>query len=293
MFTGLVETIGIVRRLGGGGSRDSARAPTRTRIAASLGALELGESINVDGVCLTVDRILPDGFEADLSSETLAVSTLASLTAGARVHLERATPLGGRMGGHTVLGHVDGVGLVRRAEPIAASVCLTVSAPFDLARYLAPKGSIAVSGVSLTLNKVGGPHSPLREVRAGKKSTATHSSRGRAARPGAPVKEERAEGVEFEVMLVPHTLARTNLGALTAGSKVNIEVDVLARYVARQLELGAASLGSSREMPATRSARGGAPIGEPHGDGGRGEVDESGSGDDERILAKLRASGYT
>jgi riboflavin synthase len=257
MFTGLVETIGVVRRLGG--SRESARA----RIVASLGALELGESINVDGVCLTVDRILPDGFEADLSSETLAVSTLASLTAGARVHLERATPLGGRMGGHTVLGHVDGVGVVRGAEPIAASVRLTVSAPGELARFLAPKGSIAVAGVSLTLNKVGWA-----------------GSRGRSGRAPAPAARELVADVEFEVMLVPHTLARTKLGTLTAGSKVNIEVDVLARYVARQLELGAASLG-------------GAPIAEPHGDGGRGEVDESRSGDDERILARLRASGYT
>jgi riboflavin synthase len=270
MFTGLVETIGVVRRIGGAGERTA-----RAQIVASLGALELGESINVDGVCLTVDRILPDGFEADLSSETLAVSTLATLTPGARVHLERAVPLGGRMGGHTVLGHVDGVGEVRSMQPIGASVCLTVSAPGDLARYLAPKGSIAISGVSLTLNRVGvsrGPH---------------------GARSRAPAKQKRVADVVFEVMLVPHTLARTALGTFVAGSKVNIEVDVLARYVARQLESGVASPGSSRDNPATRNARGGAPILEPHGDGGRGEVDESGSGHDERILAKLRASGYT
>src|SRR5689334_18874872 len=110
MFTGLVETTGILRRRAG-------RPVARAFIETTLGPLVLGESVNVNGACLTVDRIVEKkGFEADLSSETLAKTTLGGLRVGSRVHLERATPLGGRMGGHMVLGHVDGVGHVVSAE---------------------------------------------------------------------------------------------------------------------------------------------------------------------------------
>lgn len=264
MFTGLVETIGVVRRLVG--SRDAARA----QIVTSLRALELGESVNIDGVCLTVDRILRDGFEADLSSETLAVSTLSSLAPGARVHVERATPLGGRMGGHTVLGHVDGVGLVRGTKPIGRAIGLTVSAPFDLARYLAPKGSIAISGVSLTLNTISDARPPASGANKG------------STRQGGTTK--RAAGkVEFEVMLVPHTLSKTTLGSLAPGSKVNIEVDVLARYVMRQLEVGVTPASSA--WASAHAAR--------QDEEEKDDVDDTRSGHDERILAKLRAGGYT
>jgi len=220
LFTGLVETIGTLRRRAG-------RPVARAYIEADLGPLTLGESINVDGACLTVDHILDGGFECDMSSETLDRTTLGALPLGARVHLERATPLGGRLGGHIVLGHVDGIGVITAREPRGEAIRLAVRAPEGLGRYLAPKGSIAVSGVSLTINGVS------------------------------------ADGT-FDVMLVPHTLGRTSLGEARPGAQVNIEVDVLARYVARQLEWQA----------------------------GRGEVSRNNDVDDERILAKLRSGGF-
>src|SRR5689334_24897202 len=110
MFTGLIETTGVLRQRAG-------RPVARAFIETSLGPLSLGESISVNGACLTVDRIAPGGFECDMSSETLDRTTLGALPLGARVHLERATPLGGRMGGHMVLGHVDGIGRVSAMEP--------------------------------------------------------------------------------------------------------------------------------------------------------------------------------
>jgi riboflavin synthase len=225
MFTGLVETVGALRRRTGG-------ATARALIEASLGQLTPGESVNVNGACLTVDRIAPDGFECDLSAETLERTTLGALPEGAKLHLERATPLGGRLGGHIVLGHVDGIGHVTERAPVGAAVRLRVRAPAELARFLAPKGSIAVDGVSLTLNEVD-------------------------SRPGGT----------FEVMLVPHTLGRTFLGELRPGAAVNLEADILARYVARQLEV---------------SALGGAGQGETDGHIER----------DERLLEKLRAGGF-
>jgi riboflavin synthase len=239
MFTGLVETTGIWRRTSG--RKPSARAVIETALGRGGEPLVLGESVSVDGACLTVDRILENGFEADLSAETLAKTTLGGLAPGAKVHLERATPLGGRMGGHTVLGHVDAVGRVSERKPVGDAVLLAVRAPAELARYLAPKGSVALNGVSLTLNTVVDP----------------------------------AEGrgdVTVEVMLVPHTLQRTSLGALGPNASVNIEVDVLARYVARGLEVsgqrGRASGPSGGET-------------DPHHD------------DDERLLGKLRSGGWT
>jgi riboflavin synthase len=232
MFTGLVETVGTLRRRLGGGS--TARALIETSIGRGE-ALVLGESISVNGACLTVDRILEGGFEADLSAETLARTTLGALTAGTRVHLERATPLGGRMGGHTVLGHVDGVGTVTARTAVGDAICLEVRAEAELARFIAAKGSIALDGVSLTLNTV-----------------------------------KDGGGVVFEVMLVPHTLSRTLLGERAPGARVNIEVDVLARYVARELEVG----GAPEQRPAGRA-------GDEH------DVDV-----DKRLLEKLRAGGW-
>jgi riboflavin synthase len=223
MFTGLVETIGVMLRRSGG------RPVVRATFEAELGPLTLGESINVDGACLTVDRITDRGFEADMSSETLDRSTLGDLPLGARVHLERATPLGGRMGGHVVLGHVDGVGRVTESARLGDSTRLGVRAGGDLQRFLASKGSVALNGVSLTLNRV----------------------------------TDSAGEIVFDVMLVPHTLGRTALGQLAPGARVNIEVDVLARYVARQLEV----------------------------DGRRG-AGETSDEHDQRFLAKLRAGGF-
>jgi riboflavin synthase len=233
MFTGLVETTGILRRRAG-------RPVARAFIETSLGPLTLGESVSVHGACLTVDRILEGGFECDMSSETLDRTTLGALPLGTEVHLERATPLGGRMGGHIVLGHVDGIGRVSARDPRGEALRFEVTAPEELERYLAPKGSVCLNGVSLTINAVG---------------------------VGGP------DGVPFDVMLVPHTLERTRIGGAGLGAHVNIEVDVLARYVARQLSL---------------HGRAGAPA----GDAARGQGDGANVDDDERILAKLRAGGF-
>ncbi|MEA2752494.1 MAG: riboflavin synthase [Myxococcales bacterium] len=211
MFTGLVETKGTVERIvhaGGGGTSD-----TRLVIRGELGpeALALGESIAVDGVCLTVASIGKPGpglcvFEADASAETLAKTTIGELKTGAHVNLERAMPLGGRMGGHIVSGHVDGVGTIAEKTPVGAAVKVAFQLPKELVRYVAPKGSICVSGVSLTVNNVNGDR--------------------------------------FDVFLVPHTREKTSLDALPVGARVNIEVDLLARYVARLLETSSSS-GSS------------------------------------------------
>ncbi|MFT3774876.1 MAG: riboflavin synthase [Minicystis sp.] len=225
MFTGLVETTGILRRRAG-------RPVARAFIETSLGPLELGESISVNGACLTVDRIVPGGFECDMSSETLDRTTLGELPLGGKVHLERATQLGGRMGGHMVLGHVDGVGRVTARDPRGDALRFEVTVPAALGGFLAAKGSVAIDGVSLTLNEVGRP-SP--------------------------------DGVAFDVMLVPHTIGRTLLGEMRPGARVNIEVDVLARYVARQLEWKGQ---------------------------GPGEAEVPDADHDQRILAKLRSGGW-
>ena len=162
MFTGLVEAIGVLRKREG-------RPVARATIMCALGPLSLGESVNVNGVCLTVDRILDGAFEADLSSETRDKTTLDAVPIGGRVHLERATPLGGRMGGHVVLGHVDAVGSVVDRETAGDAVRLAVEAPPKLSRFIAEKGSIAIDGVSLTVNHVsrgGGPVVVRRHARA-------------------------------------------------------------------------------------------------------------------------------
>ncbi len=225
MFTGLVETTATVRAL-------ERRGPqAKLRVAVGLQALELGESISVNGVCLTVTAFQEGGFEADVSTETLAVTTLGRLTVGARVNIERSVRLGARMGGHVVLGHVDGVGQVRRLTAVGSAKRLELQAPDHLQRYLAPKGSVCIEGVSLTINELVPPRA-------------------------------------FAVMLVPHTLAATTLDALAVGDGVNLEADVLARYVARQLDYAAA----------TNSARG---------------AEERGHDErDKAIMSKLAEGGF-
>ncbi len=245
MFTGLVETKGtLVRRESRGrdarltlegdfGIRPSGSGPSphpfpREGSAPSsspgLGGepIQLGESIAVDGVCLTVDRIVAPGgpgasvFEVDASTETLSRTTIGELSPGQHVNLERAMPLGGRMGGHIVSGHVDGVGTVVEKVPVGGAVKVVFGMPAELARYVAAKGSICVSGVSLTVNGVS---------------------------------DDR-----FDVVLVPHTRERTSLDALPIGARVNLEVDMLARYVARLLESGRAHGGETRNAGSSDAA---------------------------------------
>ena len=190
MFTGIVETTARVRSLTRSG------ADARLVLDVALEELVLGESISVSGVCLTVVSFDASSFAADVSVETLRVTTLGKLTPGADVNIERSLRASDRLGGHLVLGHVDGVGRVAARENSGRVI---FEAPAELARYLAPKGSVAIDGVSLTINRL---------VDAG----------------------------GFDVMLVPHTLAVTTLSSLVVGTSVNLEVDVLARYVARQLD---------------------------------------------------------
>lgn len=238
MFTGLVEEVGTLLRL------DRRGPAAQVTIQCRLGQdepLVLGESIAVAGACLTVTRILSDGFTADLSAETLEKTTLGKLAAPAKVNLERASKLGARMGGHVVLGHVDGVGKVVDVTPSGDARRVTFEAERGLARYIAPKGSICVEGVSLTVNDV----------------------------------SDSEDAVRFSVMLVPHTLAATTLPSLAKGSYVNLEMDVLARYVERHLGLLASST-AGREKEANRD-----------------DDAASQSAADERLLATLRRAGYT
>lgn len=162
--------------------------------AFSSGPLVVGESIAVSGPCLTVERVTPDGFETFASSETLHRTTLGRVRSGRSVNLERAMRAGDRIGGHLVTGHVDGVGRVRRVAPDGEARRIVILAPSEVRPLLALKGSVAVDGVSLTIAAV--------------------------------------HGAEFSVMLVPHTLHVTTLMNLRPGDEVNIEADVIARYVA-------------------------------------------------------------
>jgi riboflavin synthase len=192
MFTGLIEAIGKVEalRAGPAGTR-------RLAVATSLdvGKLPLGASMAVDGVCLTIVARRARRFEADLGPETLAVSTLGALAAGDRVHLERPLALGAPLGGHLVTGHVDGVGKVISARKQGSTLELRLEAPESVAPYFVPKGSVAVDGVSLTINQV--------------------------------------EGSSLALWLIPHTLAVTLLGELRPGDRVNLEADMIAKQVAR------------------------------------------------------------
>ena len=160
-----------------------------------VGRLELGDSACVQGVCLTVMRKLERGFAADVSRETLACTTLGGFSAGAAVNLEPAVRAGDALGGHLVAGHVDGVGRLASLRPDGRSTRFEIEIPGELARYVATKGSICLDGVSLTVNEV--------------------------------------DGRRFGVNLIPHTLQRTTLGTLRPGATVNVEVDMLARYVER------------------------------------------------------------
>ena len=190
MFTGIVTAVGRIRAVkpAAGGRRIVIDAGK-----LALGDVTVGDSIAVNGVCLTVVAKKAGGFESDVSPETLDCTT--GLEKGGRVNLEKALRLADRIGGHFVSGHVDGVGTVTRVRRVGANRVITVKAPARLARYIARKGSVTVNGVSLTVNDV--------------------------------------KGAGFAVNLIPHTLAATNLGGLGVRGKVNLEVDMLARYIER------------------------------------------------------------
>ncbi len=194
MFTGIVQAIGEVRRL------ESRGGDLRLHIATGrldLCDVALGDSIAVNGVCLTAVELPGDGFAADVSNETLSLTSLGALRPGSRVNLEKALTLQTRLGGHLVSGHVDGLGEILERHDDARSVRFRVRAPDELARYIAHKGSITVDGTSLTVNAV--------------------------------------DGAVFELNIVPHTLQETIMDEYVPGRRVNLEVDLLARYLERLL----------------------------------------------------------
>jgi riboflavin synthase len=194
MFTGIVTDIGEVReaRHGNGG------LTLTIATAYDTEAIALGASIGCSGVCLTVVAKEPGLFTAEASAETLACSTLGDWRQGTRINLEQAMKLGDEMGGHLVLGHVDGVAAITDRRPDGESVRFTFEAPPELAPYIAPKGSVAIDGISLTVNEV--------------------------------------DGMIFGVNIIPHTLSHTMLGDAGPGTRVNLEIDLIARYVGRLLE---------------------------------------------------------
>ncbi len=192
---------GIVEAVGRLAAVEPQASGRRVRIhggALDLADLRVGDSVAVSGVCLTVTGLPGDGFWADVSAETLAHTTFSTLVPGARVNLEKALAAGARLGGHLVSGHIDGVGTIIGRAPDGASQRLTIEAPAGLAKYIARKGSICVDGVSLTVNAV--------------------------------------DGARFELTIVPHTLAATTLDGCAVGQRVNLEVDLIARYLERLLQ---------------------------------------------------------
>ncbi len=194
MFTGIIEAVGAIRALDGRGGD--------VRLDITTGPLDLkdvklGDSIATNGVCLTAVVLNSDGFEADVSRETLERTGLSTLKPGAPVNLEKAMRIDGRLDGHIVSGHVDGVGKILSIEPSARSMRYRVEAPSSLAHYIAEKGSITIDGVSLTVNAI--------------------------------------DGSVFEVNIVPHTAEQTIIRHYRPGSRVNLEVDIIARYLERLL----------------------------------------------------------
>ena len=195
MFTGLVQQVGQIRR------KETKSRGRILDIGCAFVQIEPGESIAVNGVCLTVVRTTDGGFVADLSSETASRTSLGAIGTGSRVNLERALRLSDRMGGHWVSGHVDGLGVVVSVERATDAWQLSLKYPSELAPYIAAKGSVALDGVSLTVNRVAG------EI--------------------------------LDVMIVPHTWSNTILDSVRVGAELNLEVDIVARYVTRFLQVGA------------------------------------------------------
>jgi riboflavin synthase len=197
MFTGIIEAMGVVGAVQFPGDPGDRRLRVESALFAAS-AVAVGDSVAVNGVCLTAVELSEEGFHADVSAETLSCTTLGQLTVGRRVNLERALTPATPLGGHLVSGHVDGTTEVMARREEARSVRLEIGMPSHLARYVAVKGSICVDGVSLTVNDV--------------------------------------EDDRFGVNIVPHTLSVTTLGEYVAGRQVNLEVDLVARYLERLLQ---------------------------------------------------------
>ncbi|MDR2869918.1 MAG: riboflavin synthase [Deferribacteraceae bacterium] len=194
MFTGIIEELGHIKSVQFKGSA----AKLAIECSKVLEGIKLGDSIAVNGVCLTAVDFSGNGFTVDASSETLSRSSLKQATAGTVVNLERAMLMGGRLGGHIVQGHVDGSSQITKIESDGAFWTLTIVAPEAIQKYIAEKGSVCIDGISLTVAK--------------------------------------DMGSAFTIAVIPHTYANTNLSSLKIGSLVNIEVDVIARYTEKLLK---------------------------------------------------------
>ncbi len=192
MFTGIIQSIGEVAAIEPKG--DDARVRILTN-ELDLADVQPGDSIAVNGVCLTAVELPGDGFWADVSGETLSCTTFKSLTVGTRTNLEKALTPTTRLGGHLVSGHVDGIGTIVERYDDGRSVRFHIQTPDEMAKYIAEKGSVCVDGISLTVNAV--------------------------------------NGAIFELNIVPHTLKETTMGQFKVGTKVNLEVDIIARYLER------------------------------------------------------------
>lgn len=193
MFTGIVEELGAIRAV----RRGAASAVLSIGAAEVLSDLKIGDSVAVNGVCLTVTSLDDGGFTADVMHETLSRSSLGALAPGGRVNLERAMPANGRFGGHIVSGHIDGTGKIASVRPDDNALWYTISAAPELLRYIVEKGSITIDGISLTVAAV--------------------------------------DEVSFSVSLIPHTAAVTALGKKRAGDIVNLETDIIGKYVEKLL----------------------------------------------------------
>jgi riboflavin synthase len=198
MFTGIITDVGRIEAI-------EQRGDLRLRIGCGydLSEVALGASIACSGVCLTVVDKAEAWFAVDVSAETLSRTASGQWTEGRRLNLERALRVGDELGGHIVTGHVDGIGRIEAALPVGASTRYTILAGEEVAPFLAAKGSVTLDGVSLTVNEV----------------------------------ETLSGGVRFAVNIIPHTAEQTTLSELNAGDEVNIEIDILARYLGRMLEL--------------------------------------------------------
>lgn len=201
MFTGIIETVGVVERLTVAG--ESGRL--RVDVGPLTEGLRLGDSVAVNGACLTAVLIAAPAVEFDVSAETLRITTLGAVARGARVNLERALRVGDRLGGHFVLGHVDAVGTITQLRHAPGQVILEVTAAPEVIGQMIPKGSVAVDGISLTL---------------------------------AALRADR-----FSVAVIPHTLDNTTLAGRAPGDRVNLELDVIGKYVQRLLERSAPAQG--------------------------------------------------
>lgn len=194
VFTGIVEEIGTVQRL----ERRDRFYQLSIKAKLILGDLKLGDSVSVNGVCLTVTDLNSTGFQADIMAQTLRLTSLNTLSVGSNVNLERAMSANGRFGGHMVSGHIDGIGHIRRIERETEAIWLTVQAEIDIMKYMIKRGSIAIDGVSLTVAVL--------------------------------------ETETFKVSLIPHTAKETILGHAKIGDSVNLECDQIGKYVEKLME---------------------------------------------------------